>query len=188
MSSDDARQSVQPERRIDSREIFDGVIVRVRVDQVALPNGNLASREVIEHSHAVVVLPIDDAGDALLVRQYRYPISRDLLEAPAGGMDAGESPAQAAQREMQEEIGYRAGRLEYLGQFWSAPGFCTELMHAFIARDLTPSSLPHDEDEIIAMETHSLDSIREMIRDGRIQDAKTIAAFWMARDRMDASC
>ena len=184
MSNDDMPQSIEPERRIDSREIFDGVILRLRVDQVELPNGNPATREIVEHAHAVVVLPIDDAGDALLVRQYRYPISRDLLEAPAGGMDPGESPEEAAQREMQEEIGYSAGSLEYLGQFWSAPGFCTELMHAFIARDLTPSSLPHDEDEIIAVETHSLDSIREMIRDGRIQDAKTIAAFWMARDQM----
>ena len=121
---------------------------------------------------------------ALLVRQYRYPIGKDLLEAPAGGIDSGESPEQAAQRELQEEIGYIAGSLERLGAFWTAPGFCTEYMYAYLARDLTPSSLAPDEDEEIVVERHSLDSVREMIRDGRIVDAKTIAAFWMALDRL----
>ena len=85
---------------------------------------------------------------------------------------------------MQEEIGYRAGRLDSLGAFWTAPGFCTEYMYAYLARDLSPSSLAPDEDEEIIVERHSLDSIRAMIRDGRIVDAKTIAAFWMALDRL----
>ena len=142
-------------------------------------------REVVEHSDAVVILPIDEGGNVTLVRQYRYPISQDLLEAPAGGVDDGESPKQAAQRELQEEIGYSSNKLEYLGKFWSAPGFCTELMHAFVARDLVPSPLPPDEDEAIEVERYPLGSIRDMIRDERILDAKTIAAFWMALDQAD---
>ena len=175
---------VGPERAVARRDVYDGRIVQLHVDEVELPNGHRTTREVVEHSDAVVVLPVDRSGRALLVRQYRYPIGRDLLEAPAGGIDPGESPEQAAQRELQEEIGYRAGRLDGLGAFWTAPGFCTEYMYAYLARDLSPSSLPPDEDEDIVVERHSLDSIREMIRDGRIVDAKTIAAFWMALDTL----
>ena len=175
---------VQPERTVTRRDVYDGRVVQLHVDEVELTNGKQTIREVVEHADAVVVLPIDQSGRALLVRQYRYPIGKDLLEAPAGGIDPGEAPDQAAQRELQEEIGHRAGRLDPLGGFWTAPGFCTEYMYTYLARDLSESSLAPDEDEDIAVERHSLDSIREMIRDGRIIDAKTIAAYWMALDRL----
>ena len=178
-------KDVQPERTVGRRDVYDGQVVQLHVDEVELPNGKRTTREVVEHAGAVVVLPIDQSGRALLVRQYRYPISQDLLEAPAGGIDPGEVPEQAAQRELQEEIGHKAGRLDGLGEFWTAPGFCTEYMYAYLARDLSPSSLAPDEDEEIVVERHSLDSIRAMIRDGRIVDAKTIAAYWMALDRLD---
>ena len=144
---------VGPERAVARRDVYDGRIVQLHVDEVELPNGHRTTREVVEHSDAVVVLPIDRSGRALLVRQYRYPIGRDLLEAPAGGIDPGESPEQAAQRELQEEIGFRAGRMDGLGTFWTAPGFCTEYMYAYLARDLSPSSLPPDEDENIVVRT-----------------------------------
>lgn len=175
---------IQPERTVARRDVYDGRVVQLHVDEVELANGKRTFREVAEHADAVVVLPIDQSGRALLVRQYRYPIGKDLLEAPAGGIDPGEAPDQAAQRELQEEIGHRAGRLDPLGGFWTAPGFCTEYMYTYLARDLSESSLAPDEDEDIAVERHSLDSIREMIRDGRIIDAKTIAAYWMALDRL----
>lgn len=183
-SSDDVSGEVQPERTVARCDVYDGRVIQLHVDEVELPNGKRTTREVAEHADAVVVLPIDESGRALLVRQYRYPIGKDLLEAPAGGIDPGESPDQAAQRELQEEIGYKAGRLDGLGEFWTAPGFCTEYMYAYLAGDLSPSSLAPDEDEDIVVERHSLDSIREMIRDGRIVDAKTIAAYWMALDRL----
>ena len=183
-SSKGVDREVQPERMVGRRDVYDGRVVQLHVDEVELPNGKRTTREVVEHADAVVVLPLDQSGMALLVRQYRYPIGKDLLEAPAGGIDPGESPEQAAQRELQEEIGYIAGSLERLGAFWTAPGFCTEYMYAYLARDLTPSSLAPDEDEEIVVERHSLNSIRAMIRDGRIVDAKTIAAFWMALDRL----
>jgi len=175
-------QPIQPERGVDSRQIYDGKILQLHVDEVELPNGNRATREVVEHSDAVVIVPIDADGHVLLVRQYRYPIARDLLEAPAGGIDDGEKPDEAAQRELREEIGLASERLEYLGQFWSTPGFCTELMHAFVARDLVPSPLSPDEDEAIVVERYPLDSLRTMIASGEIRDAKTIAALWMALD------
>ena len=184
MSSDPLHGEVQPERAVARRDVYDGRVVQLHVDEVELANGKRTTREVIEHADAVVVLPIDQSGRALLVRQYRYPIGKDLLEAPAGGIDPGEDPDEAAQRELQEEIGYRAGRLDGLGGFWTAPGFCTEYMYAYLARDLSESSLAPDEDEDITVEQHSLDSIRTLIRDGRIVDAKTIAAFWMALDRL----
>ncbi len=175
---------VQPERTVSRKDLFDGRVVQLHVDEVELANGKRTTREVAEHADAVVVLPVDESGRALLVRQYRYPIGQDLLEAPAGGIDPGEAPEQAAQRELQEEIGFRAGNLESLGGFWTAPGFCTEYMYAFLARDLSPSVLDADDDEVIVVERHDLDSIRAMIRDGRIVDAKTIAAYWMALDRL----
>ncbi len=175
---------VQPERTVARKDLFDGRVIQLHVDEVELANGELTTREVAEHADAVVVLPIDESGRALLVRQYRYPIGKDLLEAPAGGIDPGEAPDEAAQRELQEEIGYRAGSLESLGGFWTAPGFCTEYMYAFLARDLSASVLEADDDEAIVVERHDLDSIRAMIRDGRIVDAKTIAAYWMALDRL----
>ena len=178
-------KEVQPERTVGRSDVYDGRVVQLHVDEVELPNGKRTTREVVEHAGAVVVLPIDQSGVVLLVRQYRYPIGKDLLEAPAGGIDPGEAPEQAAQRELQEEIGHKAGRLDGLGEFWTAPGFCTEYMYAYLARDLSPSSLAPDEDEEIVVERHSLDSIRAMIRDGRIVDAKTIAAYWMALDRLD---
>ena len=104
-------REVQPERMVGRRDVYDGRVVQLHVDEVELPNGKRTTREVVEHADAVVVLPLDQSGRALLVRQYRYPIGQDLLEAPAGGIDSGEAPEQAAQRELQEEIGYRAGCL-----------------------------------------------------------------------------
>ena len=175
---------VQSERTVARKDVYDGRVVQLHVDEVELANGKRTTREVAEHADAVVVLPIDESGKALLVRQYRYPIAQDLLEAPAGGIDPGEDPDEAAQRELQEEIGYRAGKLEPLGGFWTAPGFCTEYMYAFLARDLSPSVLEADDDEAIVVEGHTLDAIRAMIRDGRIVDVKTIAAYWMALDRL----
>ena len=111
-SSKGVDREVQPERMVGRRDVYDGRVVQLHVDEVELPNGKRTTREVVEHADAVVVLPLDQSGRALLVRQYRYPIGQDLLEAPAGGIDPGESPEQAAQRELQEEIGYMSGCLD----------------------------------------------------------------------------
>ena len=170
----------QKERLLTSQPIFDGRIIRVRVDTVALPSGREATREVVDHEDAVVLVPIDSDGNVVLVRQYRHAAGTTLLEAPAGIIEPGETPDQCAQRELQEETGYRAEDLRYLGGFWSSPGFCTEFMHGYLARDLVPSRLQADPDEDIKVERLPLNQVTARIQSGDIQDAKTVAALLIA--------
>ena len=171
---------MQPEEQIASREIYDGKIIKVRVDDILMRNGNQSVREVVDHANAVVIVPIDDDGNVHLVRQYRYAAQQNLLEAPAGLVETGEDPDDCAQREMAEEIGYASRNLRILGGFWSSPGFCTEFMYAYLAKDLVPRSLQADDDEDIQVEKVPLSRIPQLIRLGEIQDAKTIAALLMA--------
>lgn len=171
---------MQPEEPIASREIYDGKIIKVRVDDILMRNGNQSVREVVEHANAVVIVPIDDDGKVHLVRQYRYAAQQSLLEAPAGLVEAGEDPDDCAQREMAEEIGYASRNLRILGGFWSSPGFCTEFMYAYFAKDLVPRSLQADDDEDIQVEKVPMSRIPQLIKLGEIQDAKTIAALLMA--------
>ena len=172
--------SMEPERQVSTEPIFDGKIIQVRLDTVRLANGGQATREVVEHANAVVIVPIDDDDNVILVRQYRYPVEEALLEAPAGIIEDSELPDDCAQRELQEETGYRSGDMRSLGGFWSSPGFCTEYMYAYVAKDLTPSKLEADDDENIQVEKIPLSQIAELIRSGEIKDAKTIAALLMA--------
>ena len=165
------------ERALDSTRVYDGRIIAVRVDTVALPNGGRAVREVVEHRPSVVVVPVDTRANVLLVRQYRYPVGLDLLEAPAGMVEDSETAEECAQRELREETGYGAGELRPLGGFWLSPGFCTEFMHAFLARDLVHSRLEPDDDEDLTVVRLPLSDAVSLIRKGEIQDAKTICAL-----------
>ena len=171
---------MEPEKQLSSEPIFDGKIVRLRVDTVLLPNGEQSTREVIDHDNAVVIVPVDSEDNVLLVRQYRYAVEDTLLEAPAGLIDDSEDPDDAAQRELREETGYASRSLRPLGGFWSSPGFCTEYLYAYLARDLVPSPLSPDDDEFIEVERQPISRIPQLIRLGEIQDAKTIAALLMA--------
>ena len=171
---------MQTEQLLSTESIFEGKIIRVRVDTVRLPGGDQASREVVEHNDAVVVVAIDAEGNVVLVRQYRHAAGRSLLEAPAGVVEDGEAPEACAQRELQEEIGYASRDMRGMGGFWSSPGFCTEFMHAYVAKDLVPRSLEADADENIQIERVPLSNTSWLIRQGKIQDAKTIAALMMA--------
>ena len=171
---------MQPEVRLRSERVFDGKILSVRVDTVSLPGGGEATREVVEHKAACVIVPLDDDGNVVLVRQYRHSVSQVLLEAPAGVVEDSESPEECAQRELQEETGYAASDLTKLGDFWPSPGFCDELMHAFLASRLVPSRLEADEDENIQVVRYPLVRVVEMVRIGEIHDAKTIVAVLMA--------
>ena len=165
------------ERALDSTRVYDGRIIGVRVDTVALPNGGRAVREVVEHRPSVVVVPVDAHDNVLLVRQYRYPVGLDLLEAPAGMVEDSETAEECAQRELREETGYGAGELRPLGGFWLSPGYCTEFMHAFLARDLVHSRLEPDYDENLTLVRLPLSDAVSLIRKGEIQDAKTICAL-----------
>ena len=171
---------MQAETPLASNRVFEGKVVSVRVDTVRLPDGRQVPREVVEHRPAVVVIPIDADDKVILVRQFRYPVGEALLEAPAGLVEGSETPEECAQRELQEETGQKARSLQSLGSFWSSPGFCDELMYAYIARDLVPSALEPDSDENIQTQRVPLAQVAGLIRRGDIRDAKTIAAFLMA--------
>jgi ADP-ribose pyrophosphatase len=171
---------VQEEPTVDSRRIYSGKIFDVRVYTVSLPNGGTYQREIVEHGNSVVIVPVDDQRRVLLVRQYRKAPEKSLLEVPAGGLEEGEAPDEGAQRELQEEIGFTAGKLQRMAGFWMVPGFCTEYMHAYLATDLREGALPPDEDENIEVVPTPLSRIPDMIRSGEIEDGKTIAAILMA--------
>ena len=177
---------MQPEEQIASREIYDGKIIKVRVDDIMLASGGRSVREVVEHAPAVVIVPIDADGNVLLVRQYRYAAKQFLLEAPAGIVEDGESPDACAQRELAEEVGFASRNLRALGGFWSSPGFCDEFMYVYLAKDLVPHSLKPDDDENIQVEKLPLSRVQQYIRLGEIQDAKSVAALLMATCVFDA--
>ena len=177
---------MQPEQMISSERVFDGRLIGVRADAVLLPDGGNATREVVEHRPSVVVVPIDADGNAILVRQYRYPAEQVLLEAPAGVVEESETPDDCAMRELQEEIGFSSRDLRALGGFWMSPGYCTEFMYAYLAKDLVSSRLEGDADESIEVERVSISRVSRLIRLGEIQDAKTIAALLMAVYLFDA--
>ena len=168
------------EPTVSSEIKFQGKILNLRVDTVRMPSGLLATREIAEHSESICAVPIDEQGNVLMVNQFRKPAESELLEVVAGGIEAGEDPKEATIRELREEIGYTAGKLELLSSFWLAPGWCTEFMYAYLATDLSPAKLIGDDDEHISVVTVPLDRIPGMIQSGEIQDVKSIAALLLA--------
>ena len=165
------------ERMVESKTIFEGHIIKVTLDQAMLPDGKLASREVVYHPGGVAVLALDEENRVTLVRQYRYPIGRELLELPAGKLDHGaeEDRLLGAQRELSEETGLEAGELTYLGHIYASPGFCDEALHMYLARDLTRARQHLDEDEFLDVVTMPFDTLVEQVMSGEITDAKTVA-------------
>src|SRR5712692_474643 len=166
-----------PEQTVASQRLYQGKVVNLRIDTVRLEDGREARREIVEHGGAVAIVPVDAEGQVLLVRQFRTPIGAVLLEVPAGGIDAGENPDEAVQRELQEETGYWATRIDRLGGFWVAPGYCTEYIHVYRAEGLIESRLDADEDESITVERYSVADALEMVRRGEICDAKSIVGL-----------
>jgi ADP-ribose pyrophosphatase len=169
-----------PERVIETRRIHEGRIINLREDTVELPNGRTALREIVEHAEVVAIVPLDSEGNVILVRQYRLPAREALLEVPAGGIDEGESIEDAAQRELQEETGFRAQKLHRLTSFYVAPGYCTEFIHAFLASGLSESALAGDDDEDISVERVPLGKVLGLIETGEIRDAKSIIGLLLA--------
>ena len=169
------------EPTIESKRIYEGHIINVRVDTVRMSSGREATREIVEHSHAVCIVPVDEDGNVLLVRQYRKPAEEALLEVPAGGVEDGEVSEEAVLRELQEEIGYTADNLQHLSSFWVAPGWATEYMHAYLATGLRPSKLEGDEDENIEVVRIPFNEALAMFKTGEINDGKTIASMLLAQ-------
>lgn len=168
------------EKTIFSNLAYKGRILNLRVDRVKLPDGREAVREVVEHAGAVAVVALDGEDHVYLVRQYRYPVQKELLEIPAGILKEGETPLAGARRELAEETGIRALCWEYLFSIYSSPGFTDEQLHLFVARDLQFFGQELDEDEFIKVVKVPFGEIPEMIKRGEIADAKSVAGLLAA--------
>jgi len=165
------------EKTLTSQIIYDGRAVKLRVDTVQTADGRQTTREIVEHADCVAVVAVDADDNVLLVNQFRKPVERELLEIPAGGIDAGEDAETAVRRELQEEIGYLPQRIERLGGFYSAPGYATEYLYLYLATDLTPSQLYAEDTESIEVVRVPIKQVPDLINSGRICDAKSIAGL-----------
>jgi ADP-ribose pyrophosphatase len=165
------------EETLSSRKVFEGRAVNLRIDTVKLPSGRETTREIVEHEDCVAIVALDDADEVLLVKQFRKPVEKELLEVPAGGIDAGESPEDAVRREMREETGFLPQKVEKLGGFYSTPGFCTEYLYLYLASDLVPKPLKAEDTENITLVRVPLAEIPGLISSGAICDAKSIAGL-----------
>jgi ADP-ribose pyrophosphatase len=173
---------VSPETIMSTREIYRGRIVTLKVKTVILPSGHERTRDIVEHPGAVVILAPDSEGRVAMVRQYRSAVDRFLLEVPAGTRELGENAPDCARRELQEEMGVDAANWYPLIEFYSAPGFCTELLSVFVATGHTPSATQPEEDESIQRLWLPLTSIPTLISSGEIVDAKSIASLLTYRE------
>lgn len=169
---------------VQSQAKYHGKAFSVRQDQVQMPNGRVSKLDIVEHSGAVTMLPLDADQNIWFVRQYRHPTGEKLLELPAGTLDAGEAPQVCAQRELQEEIGMAAEEITLLGEFFLAPGYSTEYMYVYLATGLTHSVLPGDDDEFIHVEKIQLSEVWQMALRGELRDAKTLAALLLAQPHL----
>ena len=173
------------EKRIDGEIKYKGVIVTVRLDRAELVNGKIVRREVVEHPGGVTVLPVDENGVCTMVRQFRYPFGRMMLEAPAGKLEPGEEPFESAKRELSEETGYTADEWIDLGACCTSPGFSSEVLHIYLALGLHEGRSHPDEDEFLNTEKIPLSELTRMVMDNEIDDAKTIAAVLKAEKYLE---
>jgi ADP-ribose pyrophosphatase len=169
---------------LESELVYRGRAFNVLREHVQLPDGKTTHLDVVEHVGAVAIVPLDEQGRIWFVRQYRHPARQKLLELPAGTLEADEDPAEGASRELREEIGMAAGKLELLGDFYLAPGYSTERMYIYLATQLEPAPLPADADEFLSVETHPIDKVFAMLSAGQFRDAKSLAALALARPRL----
>ena len=174
------------ERKIDGETLYKGIIVDVSMDHAELINGDIVRREVVHHPGGVTIIPVEEDGTVWCVRQFRYPMQREMLEVPAGKLEYGEKPLPAAERELGEETGLTAGRMVYLGECCTSPGFSTEVLHIYLALELRRGEAHPDEDEFLNVEKHSLETLTDMVMAGEIDDAKTIIAVLKARRFLEA--
>ncbi len=165
------------EKTLSSQLIYDGWAVRLRVDTVQVAGGRETTREIVEHSDCVAVIAVDASDNILLVKQFRKPVERELLEIPAGGIEPGEDPETCVRREMREETGYLPRKVERLGGFYSAPGYCSEYLYLYLATDLIPGQLHAEDTESISLVRVPTSQIRGLLASGTICDAKSIAGL-----------
>lgn len=163
------------EKTVDSRTLFEGKIVTVKLDQAQLVNGAVVNREVVEHPGGVCILPLFDDGTVSIVRQFRYPFQQVVTELPAGKLEKGEAHRPAALRELEEEVGVTCGKLTYLGCLYLSPGFSSEVLHMYLAQELKQGQCHPDEDEFLETDRIPFSALLEQVMSGEIVDAKTVA-------------
>ncbi len=162
------------EKPVFSKRIYEGRVINLRKDSVLLPSGKRFDREVVEHRGCVAAVPLLDEDTLVLVRQYRHPVSKVLVEIPAGTLRSGEDAEECIKRELVEEIGYRPGKLEYLLTLYLAPGYSSEVAHIYLATDLMEVGVNPDEDEFIEVIRLPISEIPRLVSESKIKDAKTI--------------
>ena len=170
------------ERRIGGEQVYDGKLLKVYRDEVEVDGAGNSAREYILHRGAVCVAALDAEKNLWFVRQFRYPLGRDTLELPAGKLEAEEDPAEAAARELSEETGFTAEKLEKIGSILPSPAYTTEEIFLYLATGLAPGPMHPDEGEMLEAFPLPLEEAARMVRDGRIKDAKTVAAVLMIHD------
>ena len=165
---------------IGTQEIYKGKIVHLRIDTIRQADGREAKREVVAHRGATCIVPVTPDGNILFVEQFRLPAGKVLLEIPAGTLEEGEDPAFCASRELEEETGFKAGNLKFLFSMYMAPGYCSELIHAYLATDLQTGEVNPDEGENLELISLPIAEVEKMLECGEFQDAKSIAALGVA--------
>ena len=170
--------------RLDRTLVYKGVIIDFYQDTVKVPNGNVVKWDFIGHKGAAAVVAVNEDGKLLMVRQYRNALDRETLEIPAGALDSAEEPTHvAAARELEEETGVKAGKLELLIKLRTTVAFCNERIDVYLATDLQPSKQNLDDDEFINVELHDIDELVQMIYDCKIEDSKTVAALMAYKNK-----
>ncbi len=164
------------ETTLASETIFTGRIIRVTKDTVRLENGSTSTREVVHHNGGACVAALTETGEVYLVRQFRYPYGKELVELPAGKLEPGEDPRVAALRELEEEVGVQADEMISLGEFYPSCGYCNEIIYLYAAKGLQKTRQHLDEDEFVTVQTAPLQSVVQQALSGELQDGKTIAA------------
>ena len=174
------------EKRLSGEVKFKGKLIRVERDEILLPNGNMAFREIVKKSGGVCIIPLTSEGEVIFVNQFRYPYGRVIKEAPAGKLERGEDPLECGIRELGEETGYTAGKIIPLGKFYPSPAIMDEVIYMYLATELREGDMHLDADEFLTNEKVPLDEAVQMILDGEISDGKTQAAIlkiWALRQR-----
>lgn len=169
------------EKTISSESIYDGKIIKVRVEQVELDDGSTAMRELIAHPGGVGVIAVDENNEVFMVTQYRIAAKSMMMEIPAGKLEYGEDPLECGKRELIEETGYKAREFTHLGEYYATPGYCEEKLNIYLARGLEFVGQHLDEGEFLNVKKYSLDTLYEMVMDNKIHDAKTAIAILKAK-------
>ncbi|SNZ10492.1 ADP-ribose pyrophosphatase [Terribacillus aidingensis] len=171
------------EKTIETKPVYDGKVISLRVDTVKLPDGNTSKRELIKHPGAVAIIPITKEGKIIFVEQYRKALEKSIVEIPAGKLELGEAPEVTAVRELEEETGYTAKQLNKLGSFYTSPGFADELLHLYeaVELELLTETVAGDDDEFVELMELTLEEAEALVKEERIHDAKTMYALLYLR-------